>query len=100
MPNPLMQMMGGMNPMMNSPIMQLVGALKNGGNPQQMLQQMMGQNPQFKQIVDSAQGKSPQQMGDYIRNAAQQKGVDLGQLASQLGMPADVAEKMGIKLPS
>ena len=96
MENPLMQMMGNSPMMQNNPIMQLVGALKNGGNPQQMLQQMMGQNPQFKQIVDSVQNKSPQQMGEYVRNAAQQKGVDLKQLADQLGMPEDVRKSMGI----
>lgn len=96
--NPLMQMMGGNNPMMNHPVMRLVGALKNGGNPQAMLQQMIGQNPQFKQIADSVQGKSPQQMSEYMKAAAVQKGVDLNQLAAQLGMPADVAEKLGIQL--
>ena len=96
--NPLMQMMGVNNPMVNHPVMRLIGALKNGGNPQAMLQQMIGQNPQVKQIADSVQGKSPQQMGEYMKAAATQKGVDLGQLASQLGMPEDVAAQLGIKM--
>lgn len=100
--NPLMAMMGGNNgPMaaiMNSPIMQLVGALKNGGNPQAMLQLMMGQNPQMRQAMDSMQGKSPQEMSDYLKTAAQQKGIDLGQIATQIGMPTDIAEQFGIKM--
>lgn len=97
--NPLMQAMmsGPMNKVMNSPVMQLVNALK-GGNPQTAFQQMVGQNPQMKQVADSMQGQSPQQMSDYMKNMAQQKGVDLGQLASQLGMPENVAQQLGIKL--
>lgn len=99
MPNPLVQAMmnGPMNRIMNSPVMQLANAMR-GGNPQAVFQQMMGQNPQMKQIADSIQGQSPEQMSDYMKNMAQQKGVDLGQLASQLGMPANVAEQLGIKL--
>lgn len=90
----------GMSPMsqiMNSPIMNLVGALRNG-NPQAAFQQMMGQNPQMQQAADSIQGKTPDQMSDYVKSMAQQKGVNLGQLASQLGMPENVAQQLGIKL--
>lgn len=99
MANPLMQAMmnGPINKIMNSPVMQLVNAVR-GGNPQEAFQQMVGQNPQMKQAADAIQGQSPQQMSDYMKNMAQQKGVDLGQLASQLGMPANVAEQLGIKL--
>lgn len=98
--NPLMQMMGGgpMAAIMNSPIMQLVNVLKGGNNPQALLQQMMGQNPQVKQVMDSVQGKSPQDMSNYLKTAAQQKGIDLGQLASQIGMPPEVAAQYGIKI--
>lgn len=98
--NPLMQMMGGgpMQAIMNSPIMQLVNVLKGGNNPQAMVQQMIGQNPQMKQVMDSVQGKTPQQMNEYMKTMAQQKGIDLGQLASQMGMPENVAQQLGIKM--
>lgn len=99
MANPLMSAMmnGPMSQIMNSPIMQLVGAVKNG-NPQVAFQQMAGQNPQMQQAMNSLQGQSPQQMADYMKSMAQQKGVNLGQLASQLGMPENVAQQLGIKL--
>lgn len=99
MANPIMQalMNGPMNQIMNSPVVQLANAVRSG-NPQAVFQQMIGQNPQMKQVADSMQGQSPQQMSDYMRNMAQQKGVDLGQLASQLGMPENVAQQLGIKL--
>lgn len=101
--NPLMQMMGsamGDNPMMQSnPIMQIISMLKNGGNPQALIQQMAGSNPQVKQIMDTVNGKSQQEMNEYIKNAAQQKGVDLGQLAKSIGMPSEVASRYGIEMP-
>lgn len=100
MSNPLMSMMGGNNPMMNNPIMKLVQMMKSGGNPQAMLQQMAGQNPQLNQIIQMTQGKSQSEMSQYIKSAAQQRGVDLGQLASQIGMPPEIAQKYGIELPN
>lgn len=103
MPNPLMQMMGnamGNNPMMqNNPIMQMISMLKNGENPQQLIQQMVGSNPQMKQIMDTVSGKSQQEMSEYIKNAAQQRGVDLNQLAKNIGMPPEVASQYGIEMP-
>lgn len=102
MPNPLMQMMGnamGNNPMMqNNPIMQMISMLKNGGNPQQLIQQMVGSNPQMKQIMDTVSGKSQQEMSEYIKNAAQQRGVDLSQLAKSIGLPREIAEKYNIEM--
>lgn len=103
MPNPLMQMMGnamGNNPMIqNNPFMQMISMLKNGGNPQAMIQQMAKSNPQMKQIMDTVNGKSQQEMNEYIKNAAQQRGVDLSQLAQSIGMPPEVMSKYGIEVP-
>lgn len=102
--NPLMQMMGnamgGGNPMMqNNPIMRIVSMLKSGGNPQAIVQQMVGNNPHMKQIMDTVNGKSQQEMNEYIKKAAQQKGVDLSQLAQSIGMPPEVASRYGIEMP-
>lgn len=101
--NPLMQMIGNAtsnNPMMqNNPIMQVISMLKNGGSPQQLIQQMAGSNPQMKQIMDTVSGKSQQEMNEYIKSAAQQRGVDLGQLAQSIGMPPEIMSKYGIETP-
>ncbi len=99
--NPLLNMMGGNQiqaMMKNNPFMNLINMAKNGGNSAQMLQQMAGQNPQLKQVMDMANGKSPSEMGNMINQMAQQKGIDLGELAKQLGMPEDVASHFGIKM--
>lgn len=51
--NPMLGMLN-QNRMAQSltPIKNMMSMLKSAGNPQMMLQQMMSQNPQFKQAVD------------------------------------------------
>lgn len=98
--NPLVSMMGGNNPMaammQNNPIMQMVTMMKNGGNPQALVQQMMGQNKEFGNIVNSLNGKDQSQVNDMIAKMAKEKGVDLTQLANSIGMPADIQKKFNI----
>lgn len=98
MANSLIQALGGMPQMGNNPIMQVVNMLKNSNNPSAMLNQMAGQNPAIKQAMDMVNGKNPSQMGELINNLAQQKGVDVSQLAKSIGMPENVAEQYGIKM--
>lgn len=101
--NPLVSMMGGNNPMaammQNNPIMQIINMAKSGkGNPMQMIQQMAGQNPQMKQAMDMMNGKDQNQVNEMIANMSKEKGINLSQLASQLGMPKSAAEHLGIKM--
>lgn len=101
MPNPLMQMMGnamGNNPMIqNNPIMKLVQVMKSGnGNPMQMVQQLATQNPQIKQILDMTNGKSRTEINQMINQMAQQKGINLSELATQIGMPEDIKKQYEI----
>ena len=60
-----------MMPPMNNPMMAMLQMARNGGNPMQMLQQMAGQNPQAAQIAE---------------NMAKERGVDLNQIARQMGV--------------
>lgn len=59
---------------------------RNGGNPMQMLQQMAGQNPQAAQAMRLIQGKNPQQLRQIAENMAKERGVDLNQIARQMGV--------------
>lgn len=91
MPNPLMQMMGGNNPMtammQNNPVFKLVQAMKSGnGNPMQMLQQMAGNNPQAKQVLDMMQQGNSQGLKEMAMNMAKQKGTSVEEIAKQLGI--------------
>lgn len=66
--------------------MQLIGLLQNSQNPMMMIQQLMGNHPQYKQIMQVIQGKTPQQLEQYTRNLAKNQGIDLNQLANQFGL--------------
>ena len=71
--------------MLNNP-MQLIGMLQNSQNPMALLHQLFGNNPQFKQVMQIAQGKSPQQLEQYVRNLYQSQGQDLNLVANQFGL--------------
>lgn len=100
--NPLANLMSGGNPLQSmlqgNPVMQVVNIMRTGGNPNAMLNQLMQKNPQMQQIQQMMNGKSPNQMGELMRNVAQQRGVDLGELAQMIGMPQDVATRYGINM--
>ena len=71
--------------MLNNPL-QLMGMLQNSQNPVGMMQQLLGSHPQFKQVMQIAQGKSPQELEQYVRNICKSQNIDLAQLASQFGL--------------
>lgn len=76
--NPLMQSMGG-PPSLSGNMAQLGNIMRmlRSGNPQQIAQNLMMQNPQFKAFLQANQGKDPAQV-------AREHGLDLGQLMNQM----------------
>lgn len=76
--NPLMMAMQGANSPMNK-MGQVANILKmlRSGNPEQIAQQMMQNNPQFRKFVEANKGKTPEQV-------AREYGVDLNQLKSMM----------------
>ena len=76
--NPLMVAMQGANNPMNKmrQVANLMKMLRNG-NPDQIAQQMMQSNPQFRQFVEQNKGKTPEQV-------AQEHGIDLNQFKGMM----------------
>lgn len=76
-----------MNPMfpMNNPVIALVNAAKNGGNPMQMIQQMAGQDPQMRQFMQMVNGKNLQQLRRMAENMARERGTNVEAVIKQLG---------------
>lgn len=72
--NPLMMAMNGSNNKM-AQAMQVMKMLRSG-NPEQIAQQMMQNNPQFRQFVEANKGKTPEQV-------AKENGIDLNQIMGQ-----------------
>ena len=71
---------------MNNPMMAMMQMMRAGQNPMQMLQRMAGQNPQAAQAMRLIQGKSPQQLRQIAENMAKERGVNLEQMAQQMGI--------------
>lgn len=76
--NPLMMAMQGANNPMNKmgQVANLIKMLRSG-NPEQIAQQMMQSNPQFRQFVEANRGKTPEQV-------AREHGIDLNQIKSMM----------------
>lgn len=74
------------NMMGNNPIMQLMNLVRNGGNPQAMLNQMAQNNPQMQSFVKMINGKSPDQLKQIAMNVSKERGISLDQIANQLGI--------------
>ena len=83
-----------MNPLRNNapqdPISMLTQFLDGGGNPQQLLQQMLQRNPQAQQTIEQLKnvsgGAHPR---DIMLQLAKQRGIDpnrIMQLTQRLGL--------------
>lgn len=66
--------------------LQMFTALQKAQNPMALLNQLAGQNPQLKRVMEVMNGKSPQELKEYVQNVAQTQGVDLKKLAHNMGL--------------
>lgn len=80
MGNPLRGMLGGAAPAQNN-IAQMIGMLKNAGNPAAMIQNMAQSDPAIKKAMDMCQGKNPQQV---FMEQCQAQGINPQQIISNL----------------
>ena len=72
--------------MMNNPMAQIMNAIQRGMNPNQIAMQLAQQNPAVQQAMQFMNGKTPQQIQREVQQMAAQNGVNLTQLAQQLGV--------------
>ena len=66
--------------------MQLIQMLQGSTNPMQMLMGMAQNNPALGQALQMVNGKTPAEMERMAYDMAKQRGVDLNQLAKQMGI--------------
>lgn len=66
--------------------LQVIQALQQGANPNQMMMQLVQQNPAVRQAMQMVNGKTPDQIRDMAQQIARQRGIDLNQLTRQLGI--------------
>lgn len=66
--------------------MQIIQMVQRGANPNQLINQLAQTNPAIRQAMQLMNGKTPNQIRDMVYQTAQQRGVDLNQLARQWGV--------------
>lgn len=76
--------------MQNNPLAMIMQMMNSGTNPQQLMQQLVSQNPQLQVMLNQAQqsGMSPR---DYALQYAKQNNINIQPLLNMLG-------QRGIKL--
>lgn len=67
-------------------IRQIMQAVQNGANPNQLAQQLIQQNPAVRQAAQMINGKTPDQIRDMAYGMAKQRGIDLDRMARQMGI--------------
>ena len=72
--------------MMNNPMMQMMGLLRSGKNPNAILQTMAMNDPQVRQVMQMMHGKSPEQLRQMANNMAAERGTTVEDIARQLGV--------------
>ena len=65
---------------------QAIQMLQNGTNPNQIMNQMIQQHPAVRQAAQFMNGKTPQQIKAEVQKMAKRRGINLDQLAKQLGI--------------
>ena len=88
-------MMNRMNPMGGNGMnpIKLIQTLQQAkGNPIAVMEQMMGNNPQFQRVMQMTKGKAPKELREIAMNLCQNSGVNFEQAVSSM-------RKMGLNIP-
>lgn len=67
-------------------LMSLVGALRQGGDPNALIQQAIRNHPQSDQIRQIVEGKTPDQLMKIAENMCKERGVTLDSMLDKLGI--------------
>lgn len=84
MSNPLNNNNQNNQPIQNNPINEMLNFLNNGGNSQQIFNQMLSNNPQLKML------QAIQDPREMVMQIAKQRGIDIKQVE-------ELARKLGAK---
>lgn len=69
----------------NNP-MQLLQMLSNSQNPMAIMQQMFGNDPRFKQVLQIAGNKTPQELEQYTKNLCKTQGINIENIFNMLNI--------------
>lgn len=66
-----------------NPMQFLMQMMSSGGNPQQMVQNAIKQNPQFSALLNQ-QKQSGMSMEQFVKQYAKQRGVDISPMIQEM----------------
>ena len=72
--------------MNNNSVNQIMNALQQGVNPNQIAMQLAQNNPSVRWAMRVVNGKTPEQVRNMAFQMAKQRGVDLYQIARNMGI--------------
>lgn len=72
--------------MQNNPMQLILTAMRNGGNPTALVNQMARSNPQMAQAARMISGKSPHQLQQIAINMCRERGTTPEAVLQQLGI--------------
>ena len=64
-------------------LMQIISLMQSGGNPQQIIGQLMQQNPQMAQMLQGVNMNDTNAMQNLCRNLCVQKGLDFDTMVAK-----------------
>lgn len=75
-----------MNDLFNNPLGMMLNAIRQGGSPKTLLQQLAQQDPRAQQVLQILGNKPSRQQREIVQNMARERGVDIDNLARSLGI--------------
>lgn len=70
----------------NNPVVGLINAMRSGGNPDALVQQLLNNHPQRDQIQQIIGGKSPDQLMKVAENMCRERGTNIDDVLKQFGI--------------
>lgn len=70
----------------NNPIVQLINTVRNGGNPDEMVQQIIQNHPQREQLTQIIGGKTPDQLMQTAENMCRECGTSIDEVLGKFGI--------------
>lgn len=70
----------------NNPIIGIVNAMRNGSNPNDLINQAIRNHPQRDQLQQIIGGKSPDQLMQVAQNMCRERGTTIDDVLKQFGI--------------
>lgn len=64
---------------------QAIQLIKSGRNPNEIINQLASNNPQFMNVLNGMKDKSIEEKKQYVENLAKERGINLNEFMNKMG---------------